>query len=149
MCKHESKNDGWNNCGMLLAFSQIFTKGQVPWVKILTWKILQIFAIPRQFFWLWKKMWALATILDQTQRSIFHNGILTQGTLPLNISQLQDWIYKSSLCNFIQLYAEYLGTKKGEFQSPRIANTEPWNMLAIAKKCNKFLVCTCTEEFCK
>ena len=66
-----------------------------------------------------KKNWALATILDQPQRCIFHIGILTQGTWPLNISQSQDWIYKSSLCNFIQLYAEYLGTKKGEFQSPK------------------------------
>ena len=70
-----------------------------------------------------------------------------QPSLALTVADLKLQIFQE--CNFIQLYAEYLETKKGKFQSSWIANTEPWNMLAVAKKCNIFLVCTCTEEFCK
>ena len=105
----------------------------------------QIFAIPREFFWLRKKMWALATILDQPHRRIFHIGILTQGTWPLNISQSQDWIYKSSQCNFIQLYAEYLGTKKGEFQSPKgqLTSKGLFDVIVSTKKTTNFFMDFC------
>ena len=46
-----------------------------------------------------------------------------QPSLALTVADLKLQIFQE--CNFIQLYAEYLETKKGEFQSPRIANTEP------------------------